>query len=55
MSDKYYGKYRGVVINNLDPLQLGRLMVQPHEAAGDRGACYRDAGGDRDRLRADPR
>jgi uncharacterized protein involved in type VI secretion and phage assembly len=30
MSDgqKYYGKYRGVVLNNLDPLQIGRLLVQ---------------------------
>jgi len=25
---KYYGKYRGTVINNVDPLQIGRLMVQ---------------------------
>jgi uncharacterized protein involved in type VI secretion and phage assembly len=25
---KYYGKYRGVVINNVDPMQMGRLMVQ---------------------------
>lgn len=24
----YYGKYRGLVINNIDPLQTGRLMVQ---------------------------
>jgi uncharacterized protein involved in type VI secretion and phage assembly len=24
---KYYGKYRGTVINNLDPLQIGRLMA----------------------------
>ena len=23
----YYGKYRGTVVDNLDPLQLGRLMV----------------------------
>lgn len=30
MSDgqKYYGKYRGTVLNNVDPLQIGRLMVQ---------------------------
>jgi uncharacterized protein involved in type VI secretion and phage assembly len=25
---KYYGKYRGTVIDNIDPLQTGRLMVQ---------------------------
>jgi uncharacterized protein involved in type VI secretion and phage assembly len=24
----YYGKYRGTVIDNVDPLQMGRLMVQ---------------------------
>ncbi|MEO1208779.1 MAG: phage baseplate assembly protein V [Cyanobacteria bacterium J06638_20] len=25
---QYYGKYRGTVINNVDPLKLGRLQVQ---------------------------
>jgi uncharacterized protein involved in type VI secretion and phage assembly len=25
---KFYGKYRGTVLNNLDPLQIGRLNVQ---------------------------
>ena len=25
---RYYGKYRGMVINNVDPLQIGRLQVQ---------------------------
>jgi len=25
---KYYGKYRGTVLNNVDPMQMGRLMVQ---------------------------
>jgi uncharacterized protein involved in type VI secretion and phage assembly len=24
---KYYGKYRGTVVNNVDPLQLGRIQV----------------------------
>ena len=24
---RYYGKYRGTVLNNIDPLQIGRLMV----------------------------
>lgn len=24
----FYGKYRGTVINNIDPMQMGRLMVQ---------------------------
>lgn len=25
---RYLGKYRGVVLNNIDPMQMGRLMVQ---------------------------
>jgi uncharacterized protein involved in type VI secretion and phage assembly len=30
MSDKrkFYGKYRGIVIDNIDPMQTGRLQVQ---------------------------
>ena len=30
MSDtgKFFGKYRGIVLDNVDPLQTGRLMVQ---------------------------
>ena len=31
---KYYGKYRGMVLNNIDPLQMGRLMVQVPDVAG---------------------
>ena len=27
VGEKYYGKYRGVVINNIDPMQIGRLQV----------------------------
>jgi len=27
-SQKFYGKYRGTVLNNVDPMQIGRLMVQ---------------------------
>ncbi len=35
MSDKkYFGKYRGMVINNLDPMQMGRLMVQVPDISG---------------------
>lgn len=28
MSQKYFGKYRGVVLNNVDPLQMGRISAQ---------------------------
>ena len=31
---KYYGKYRGMVLNNIDPMQQGRLMVQVPDVAG---------------------
>jgi len=27
-TQKFYGKYRGTVLNNVDPMQIGRLMVQ---------------------------
>jgi hypothetical protein len=30
----YYGKYRGIVLNNLDPMQRGRLMVQVPDVLG---------------------
>ena len=26
-SDKYYGKYRGTVVNNIDPMQMARLQI----------------------------
>jgi hypothetical protein len=26
-SEKFYGKYRGTVINNIDPLRMGRIQV----------------------------
>lgn len=31
---KYYGKYRGLVMNNIDPLMLGRLQVQVLDVTG---------------------
>lgn len=36
MTDKqrFYGKYRGSVLNNVDPMQLGRVMVQVPEVLG---------------------
>jgi len=27
MRKKFFGKYRGVVINNLDPMQMGRIQA----------------------------
>jgi uncharacterized protein involved in type VI secretion and phage assembly len=34
MSTRYHGKYRGTVVNNIDPLQTGRLMVQVPDVTG---------------------
>jgi uncharacterized protein involved in type VI secretion and phage assembly len=34
MSDKYLGKYRGSVLNNVDPMQMGRLMLQVPDVYG---------------------
>jgi Type VI secretion system/phage-baseplate injector OB domain len=31
---KYYGKYRGTVINNVDPMMLGRLLVEVPDVLG---------------------
>lgn len=31
MSQKYFGKYRGVVINNVDPMQMGCILAQVKE------------------------
>jgi uncharacterized protein involved in type VI secretion and phage assembly len=33
-TEKYYGKYRASVINNIDPEQRGRIMVQIPAAGG---------------------
>jgi hypothetical protein len=32
---KYYGKYRGLVINNIDPQQIGRIMLQVPDVLGE--------------------
>ena len=36
MSDqrKFYGKFRGMVINNIDPMQIGRIQVQVPDVSG---------------------
>jgi uncharacterized protein involved in type VI secretion and phage assembly len=34
MSERFYGKYRGVVLNNIDPMQLNRLLVQVPDVTG---------------------
>ena len=31
---RYYGKYRGMVLNNIDPMQQGRLQVQVPDVTG---------------------
>ena len=31
---RFYGKYRGTVINNVDPMQMGRVMVQVPDVLG---------------------
>lgn len=34
MTERYYGKYRGVVLNNIDPMQQGRLQIQVPDVTG---------------------
>lgn len=34
MTIRYYGKYRGTVVNNVDPMQLGRLQVTVPDVTG---------------------
>jgi uncharacterized protein involved in type VI secretion and phage assembly len=33
-ADKYYGKHRGMVLNNIDPMQKARLLVQVPDVLG---------------------
>lgn len=33
-SEKFYGKYRGTVLNNIDPMMQGRLQVMVPDVAG---------------------
>jgi len=32
---RYYGKYRGMVIDNVDPMQIGRIMAQVPDVLGE--------------------
>jgi uncharacterized protein involved in type VI secretion and phage assembly len=34
MPNQYYGKYRGMVLNNVDPMQKGRLLIQVPDVLG---------------------
>lgn len=34
MADKFYGKYRGMVLNNIDPMMIGRVQVQVPDVLG---------------------
>ena len=34
MSERYFGKYRGLVLNNIDPMQMTRLQVQVPDVGG---------------------
>jgi uncharacterized protein involved in type VI secretion and phage assembly len=33
-AERFFGKYRGTVLNNVDPMQQGRLLVQVPDVAG---------------------
>jgi hypothetical protein len=35
MPGQYFGKYRGTVVNNIDPMQLGRVQVSVPAVLGD--------------------
>jgi uncharacterized protein involved in type VI secretion and phage assembly len=32
--EKYYGKYRGTVVDNVDPLQIGRILAMVPDVSG---------------------
>jgi uncharacterized protein involved in type VI secretion and phage assembly len=34
MTERYFGKYRGMVLTNVDPMQIGRLLVQVPDVLG---------------------
>ena len=34
-SRRFYGKYRGLVVENIDPLQIGRVLLQCPDVLGE--------------------
>lgn len=38
--DKFYGKYRGIVSNNKDPLMVGRICAMVPDALGDQESTW---------------
>jgi uncharacterized protein involved in type VI secretion and phage assembly len=40
VSGRFYGKYRGMVMSNIDPMQLGRLQVQVPDVGGSTPATW---------------
>jgi uncharacterized protein involved in type VI secretion and phage assembly len=43
MSAKFYGKHRGVVLNNRDPMQKGRLLVEVPDVLGPTASAWAEA------------
>jgi uncharacterized protein involved in type VI secretion and phage assembly len=39
-ADKYFGKYRGTVVNNVDPEQLGRIQAHVPDVLGDKPSGF---------------
>jgi uncharacterized protein involved in type VI secretion and phage assembly len=37
---KYHGKYRGTVVTNVDPLQIGRIQAQVPDVLGDTASSW---------------
>jgi len=40
MSEKYFGKYRGTVLNNIDPENAGRIQAQVWDSEGNAFPAY---------------
>ncbi len=44
MSGKLYGKYRGTVMDNLDPMRRGRIVAEVPDALGLAPSGWAEAG-----------